>query len=142
LEGKGEEKITNKLEYGPQVAGKAITAAVPQYVGDCLHFEDFVVDKGVDKDTKAKLVEVGVRAWFQQHPDPQTGVTWPAKSRLIPAKFIEFRKRMGENGYFSLNEKGLHDYLRVQDELLRSGSEDLRRWKDEIDKKRNSKGEN
>lgn len=137
LEGKGEDKITNKLEYGPMVAGKAITAAIPQYVGDCLHFEDYTIEVGVDKDSKAKLLETGVRAWFQQHPDPQTGVNWPAKSRLIPSKFLEFREKMGKYGYFNLNEKGLGEYLRLQDDLLRSSSEDLRRWKEEVDKKRN-----
>jgi hypothetical protein len=137
LEGKGEDKLTKGLQYGPAVAGSAITAAIPQYVGDCLHFEDFTEEGANDPlNPKQKLIETKVRCWFQSHPDTQTGVMWPAKARLVPAKVAEFKKRMGPSGYFILGEKSLRDYLLVQDELLKSSVDDMKKWKEEMDRKR------
>lgn len=134
LEGKGEEKVTKGLQYGPSVAGSALTASIPQYVGDCLHFEDFMEDKGIDPNNpKQKLTETGVRVWFTSHPDTQTGVMWPAKSRLVPSKVEEFRKRIGPNGYFILGQKSLKDYLFTQDELLSKSSDEAREWKMKVD---------
>lgn len=134
LEGKGEDKLTKGLQYGPAVAGQAITAAIPQYVGDCLHFEDYEADLGLDPlNAKQKLTEVKVRAWFQSHPDSQTGVMWPAKSRLVPSKVVEFKKIMGTNGYFNLGDKSLRDYLRAQDQLLASSTDEAKKWKEQID---------
>lgn len=143
IEAKGEDKILGKLEYGPMAAGSAITAIIPTYVGDCLHFEDFLEEKGIDPNNpKQKLVEPGVRVWFTNHPDPQTGVVWPAKPRIVGSKFHEFRERMGENGYFILSkDRNLGSYLALQDELLSSSSEAARSWKAEIDAKRNMNNE-
>lgn len=135
LEGKGEDKITKSLTYGPATAGGAITAAIPQYVGDCLHFEDFQVDKGKDKDGQ-KIVETQVRAWFTSHPDPQTNLMWPAKARIIPAKIDAFKKIMGESGYFNLNMKSLYDYLMAQDSMLSAGTQDVIAWKAKMDEQR------
>lgn len=134
LEGKGEDKLTKGLQYGPAVAGSAITAAIPQYVGDCLHFEDFLEEGKVDPtNPKQKLVETKIKAWFTSHPDPQTGVIWPAKARLVPSKVPEFKRLMGEPGYFVLGEKSLYDYLKVQDQLLASSSDEARKWKEAAD---------
>jgi hypothetical protein len=140
LEGKGEDKLTRGLQYGPLVAGQAITAAIPQYVGDCIHFEDFSEDKGKDPNNAGqKLIELGVRAWFSSHPDTQTGVMWPAKSRLVPSKVEEFKKRMGPQGYFLLGNKSLRDYLYTQDDLLKSSTEEARKWKAQVDASRKQK---
>jgi len=137
LEGKGEDKLTKGLQYGPAVAGNAITAAIPQYVGDCLHFEDFTEEKGADPNNpKQKLIEIGVRVWFTSHPDTQTGVMWPAKSRLVPSKVEEFKTKMGKNGYFILGSKSLKDYLKIQDEMLASSSDEAKSWKQQIDEAR------
>ncbi len=136
LEGKGEDKLTKALTYGPATAGGAITAAIPQYVGDCIHFEDFQVDKGTDKDSGLKLKDTQVRAWFTSHPDPQTGVMWPAKCRIIPSKVEEFKKLMGESGYFNLNQKGLYEYLSAQDSLLTAGTQEIIEWKAKVDEAR------
>ncbi len=141
LEGKGEDKISKSLTYGPATAGGAITAAIPQYVGDCIHLEDYQVDLGKDaegvprKDTK-------VRAWFTAHPDPQTNVMWPAKCRIIPSKINAFKSKLGPNGYFNLpqdqenikpGEYNLYDYLRAQDEVLSAGTKDILEWKNKVD---------
>lgn len=135
LEGKGEDKLTKALTYGPATAGGAITAAIPQYVGDCIHFEDFQVDKGKDKDGM-KLVETQVRAWFTGHPDPQTNVMWPAKCRIIPSKVEAFKQIMGPSGYFNLNDKSLYDFLKAQDDLLTAGTQDIIAWKAQVDQAR------
>jgi hypothetical protein len=142
LEGKGEDKLDKQTKYGPLVAGSAITAAIPQYVGDCLHFEDYQEEKGKDPlNEKQKLSELRVRAWFQSHPDSATGIMWPAKSRLVPGKMEAFKKRMNApNGYFLLGNVGVGDYLRAQDEMLTLGTDDARKWKEEIDAKRKGLG--
>lgn len=137
LEGKGEDRLTKVLQYGPEVAGSALTASIPAYVGDCLHFEDYTKEVGVDpQNPSQKLVEPGVRAWFQAHPDSQTKVMWPAKTRVGEGSVEEFKKLMGPSGYFDLKTKGLGDYLRVQDELLKKSTESLRAWKLEMDERR------
>lgn len=137
LEGKGEDKLTKQLQYGPMVAGSAITAAIPQYVGDCLHFEDYMVETGSDPaNPTQKLKELRVRAWFQQHPDVQTSVMWPAKCRLVPSKVQAFKDIMGKQGYFDLENKSLRDYLLAQDEMLSSSSNEAREWKARIDASR------
>ncbi len=138
LEGKGEDQLSKVLQYGPLVSGKAITAAIPTYVGDCLHFEDFTEDSGVDPlNPKQKLVEGKVRVWFTQHPDSSTGTTWPAKPRIVGDKYQEFKKRMGSNGYFVLSDSThLGTYLALQDEILETASDAARKWKAEVDKKR------
>lgn len=145
LEGKGEDKLTKALTYGPQVAGNAITASIPQYVGDCLHFEDFDIEVGVDpNNAKQKLTQANVRAWYTAHKDVQTGVMWPAKSRIVPSKVEEFRKLMGGEGYFILGDpkkpgdKTLYSYLKAQDEMLKSSSDELTEWKKRIDAARGS----
>lgn len=138
LEGKGEDKISKETQYGPLVAGSAITASIPQYVGDCLHFEDYSEEVGVDPaNPTQKLKELRVRVWFTQHPDTKTGVMWPAKARLVPSKVQAFKNIMGKSGYFDLNKKSLKDYLFTQDEMLSSSSDAAREWKASIDASRN-----
>ena len=137
LEGKGEDKLTKALQYGPMVAGQAITAVIPTYVGDCLHFEDYTSDVGVSKENeRQKLVESRVRIWFTQHPDPQTGVMWPAKPRIVGSKYQEFRSRMGKDGYFEWKPGALGEYLTVQDEMLASSTNEAREWKARVDAER------
>ncbi len=137
LEGKGEDKLTKGLQYGPAVAGSAITAAIPQYVGDCLHFEDYVEEGQADPaNPKQKLIETKVRCWFQSHPDVQTGVMWPAKARLVPSKVPEFKRLMGESGYFVLGQKSLRDYLYTQDRMLDTSTDEAKKWKEQVDQAR------
>jgi hypothetical protein len=120
-----------------------LVAAIPTYVGDCLHFEDFKVEKGTDPlNPKQKLNEEGVRVWFTRHPDVNTGMMWPAKARVVPEMINEFRKKLGASGYFVLGdnkEPDLGSYLRLEDEMLGQGVEKALAWKKMIDEKR--KGE-
>ncbi len=142
LEGKGEDKFTKDVSYGPDTAGSALTASIPAFVGDCLHFEDYKKEAGTDPaNPSQKLVELGVRAWFQSHPDSNAAnkAMWPAKTRVASDMVEEFRRQMGPAGYFDLKQKSLGDYLRVQDELLAKGTERLKAWKEALDKKRGEK---
>jgi hypothetical protein len=139
LEGKGEDKLTKALQYGPAVAGQALTASIPQFVGDCIHLEDYNAQLKVtdQANPSQKFIDQRIRFWFTSHPDPQTGVIWPAKPRLIPAMVAEFKKRLGENGCFDLTlEQHLGTYLRTQDELLLRSTDDARKWKEEADARR------
>jgi hypothetical protein len=43
---------------------------------------------------------------------------------------------MGPSGYFLLGEKSLRDYLKAQDQLLATSTDEAKKWKEEIDKKR------
>lgn len=140
LEGKGEDRITKAFQYGPQVAGSALTASVPQYVGDCLHFEDYEEEAGTDPtNPKQKLKKYGIRVWFQSHPDILNNATWPAKTRVIAEQAEKFQKTFGPSGYFDLKEKSLYDYFMAQDKFLHAGTESVLSWKAEIDAKRNNK---
>jgi len=47
LERQADDTITNLPVYGPQVAGKALTSAVPQWFGDCLGTQIHIDDKGM-----------------------------------------------------------------------------------------------
>lgn len=138
LEGKGEDQLSKILQYGPLVAGRAITASIPTYVGDCLHFEDFTEETGVDPaNPKQKLIEGKVRVWFTQHPDTSTGTMWPAKPRIVGDQYASFKQRMGPSGYFVLdNNVNLGSYLRLQDEILQTASDSARVWRAEVDRKR------
>lgn len=138
LEGKGEDSISKVLQYGPLISGKALTASIPTYVGDCLHFEDFTEPVGVDPaNPSQKLFESKVRVWFTQHPDVQSGVMWPAKPRIVGDKYEQFKQTVGPNGYFILGPTAnLGTYLAAQDEILETASADARAWKEMIDKKR------
>ena len=102
IEGKGEDRISKQLQYGPAVAGSALVASIPTQVGDCLHYEDFVEETGAEG--KQKLVESKVRIWFTQHPDTLTGVTWPAKPRIVADKYEEFKKRIGPKRVLCLGQ--------------------------------------
>jgi hypothetical protein len=147
VESKGEDKLTKVLTYGPMAAGSAITAIIPTYVGDCLHFEDFVESGGADPgNPKQNLVRSRVKVWFQQHPDSQSpNIMWPAKSRIVPAKLGEFRAKVGANGYFVLPDAeagkpvdthgGLYKYLKAQDELLGASTADKLELKKRLDEK-------
>lgn len=143
LEGKGEDRLTKTTTYGPAVAGQAITSVIPTYVGDCLHFDDYLADAGVVKvdDKDMKLVSGEVRVWFTQHPDPITKIMWPAKPRVVADRYAEFKKRLGEHGFFNLTgDKNLYNYLKVQEEMLQASGNELKLWKEAMDLARAGKG--
>lgn len=145
LETRGEEEDTKKTIIGPAVVGKAVTAQVGSWVGDQIHMEDYFVnvpdptDKppaGVDpKLYKARMMqETRVRAWFIRHPDPLTGMLFPAKPRLAPDQIPELLK-VFPGGYFVPTvHEGLDVYLDTVDSLQRKSSQSLKEWMAEQDR--------
>jgi len=109
-EGKGQDDFSKQLVYGPAAVGTAATARIPPYVGDLFHHDIVEVGSG-----SAKSIEV--RAFLQPHPDPQTKVMWPAKTRLRPSIVKQVMERFPE-GYIRLGlDSGIDQYFRVQDEI-------------------------
>ena len=73
---KDEEKIGGEMSYGPAVAGRARTAKVPGWVGNCLHATKEPDDAGHTRH----------RLWLTNHIDPRDPYKYPylAKHRGTP----------------------------------------------------------
>lgn len=127
-EGKGSDDITNQMVYGPATVGKAITDRIPSEVGDLLHF--YATPVG---GNRAKLE---IRCFMDKHPDTQTQVLWPAKTRLQPEQLEEFNKRWPERSFSLTLDQGIEQYLRFQDETRLQTGATATEWKASIDKAR------
>lgn len=146
LESRTEEDDRTTV-YGPQVAGKKATNLIPSWVGDCLHSQGYSVEKSIEvpdpKDPKKKIastvVETLVRTYFIKHPDPLTGIMFPAKPRVTPEKIPELMK-VYPGGYFepTLTE-GFDKYLKVVDSLTGAQAEAVAKWREEQDRKRKAR---
>jgi len=145
LESKGEEQDRTTV-YGPAIIGKAATPKAPAWVGDCLHFETALVPRVTMMDVKGpdgkmakveeKVFDTVVRAYFMRHPDPKTGIHFPAKPRVPPEMWPELLKAF-PGGYFEPGlEAGLDHFLEVEDSLLLSSGDRLKKWREEMDSKR------
>jgi hypothetical protein len=74
-EGKGVEKETGAMLYGPGVAGQALTAKLPAELGVLFHCQ-------TDKSKEGNLL---YRAYYTKHSDQQNPmVMWPANPRIVP----------------------------------------------------------
>ena len=65
---------TNVAVFGPKIAGNAKTPEVPSWMGNCLHTEIGVDDKGNRKH----------RLWMVNHNAPGTNIPYLAKTRAEP----------------------------------------------------------
>lgn len=96
LEGVGRDEA-GRAVYGPMAIGKALTDSIPAMTGDLWRFE---------------LREGKYKAWFTHHPDPQTGIQWPANLRLnygLKEWFEKYPQGYMEHGVFA--GRSLVDYL-------------------------------
>ena len=117
LEGVGKDEA-GRAVYGPMAIGKALTDSLPAMTGDLWRFE---LDNGVYK------------AWFQHHPDKQSGVQWPANLRLdhgLEEWFSQYPNGYMEHGIMA--KKSLVDYLTFYEEM--SGDKAIQAYKDEVEK--------
>jgi hypothetical protein len=141
LESKTEDD-DRSTTYGPAISGKKATSQAPAWVGDLLHAQDYTVERVVDdidpKDGKPKkntLLETEVRFYFVKHPDPATGIPFPAKPRVTPERIADLLKKW-PGGYFVPSpEHGFDTYLQVCDDLAaeQGQSEPLRKWREAQD---------
>lgn len=128
--------------YGPQVAGKKATNLVPSWVGDCLHSQSYPVEvtvqvpePGTGKLVDSKVIETTTRTYFMKHPDPNTGIMFPAKPRLTPEKWPELKK-LYPGGFFEPGlTEGFDKYLSVVDQLSTSQAGVMTEWRRKIDQK-------
>jgi len=141
--------------YGISVPGKAIGPLVPTWIGDLLHAQDYAVTKVVKGPAPGKpgeLVDVEVvdtvcRYYFKRHPDPTTGIMFPAKPRVAHNQVRRLEQRF-PGGYFEPSpEHGFDLYLKALDELAEEGGkgvgsgpgggpdDTLRKWRERQDAK-------
>lgn len=141
LESKTEDDDRSTI-YGPAIAGKKATNLAPSWVGDLIHAQDYNVERLVDdidpktqKPVKNVLLETDVRFFYRKHPDPATGIPFPAKPRVTPEKVGELEK-IFPGGYFT-SEHGFDGYLEACDKLAAEQleSDPLKKWRAEQDAK-------
>jgi hypothetical protein len=142
LESRTEEDDRTTI-FGPQIAGKKATALVPSWVGDCIHSQDYPVER----QTKVKdevtgevkeisRVETLVKSFFVKHPDPGTGILFPAKPRITPEKYAELLKEYPGGYYVPTVDRGFDRYLQTIDRLTRSQTDSVAEWRRSVDAKR------
>lgn len=146
LESKTEDDDRSTV-YGPQIAGKKATAQVGSWVGDLIHSEGYAIHKtvqvknpitGVLEDSPT--VETHVRSYFIKHPDPVTGILFPAKTRVTPERINDLLGKY-PGGFFTPNkEEGFDRYLHTVDELQRGQADSVRAWREAVDAKHGRAG--
>jgi hypothetical protein len=126
--------------YGPAMPGKIATAQCGPWFGDLLHGQDFPVPRTVKvqdpadpaKQVDQTTIEVAVRYFYRKHPDPQSGILFPAKPRCAPGKIAELEREFPGGFFQPTTEWGLDRYLAAVDRLAEdaSKSESLMGWRE------------
>ena len=147
-EKKAEDQKTKATEYGIAVPGNAVTSLVPTWIGDCIHAQDYQVRRmvqvpkigGKPSETEdIEVVDTVCRYYFKKHPDPVTGVMYPAKPR-VSHSFVREIEKVFPGGFFvPTPEAGFDTYLRALDRLVAQGvvkeDETLKKWRAKMDAK-------
>lgn len=139
LETRGEEEDTRKSIVGPAVIGKAVTSQVGSWVGDLLHADDFfesvpdpshkLTDDQKKLGAKQRTMEVvRRRVWFMRHPEPTTGLIFPAKPRVAPEMMPKLLEAFPGGYYEPTHEHGIDRYLEVVEGLQDKAATDLKEW--------------
>jgi hypothetical protein len=127
----GEDAVSGKIR-GPALVGKKGTAKIGRKVGMMIHADSISNTKpGVVKEAETTQV----RYYFISHPDTNNPLlTWPAKPRVDSEIIPELLKKF-PGGYFCPSTKygsGIDYYLKIEAELSSKGSDDLKKWRDNI----------
>lgn len=142
LEAKGEDE-DRSTTLGPALPGRKATAQCGPWFGDLIHGQDYAVPRDVEvpdpldktKQVMQRIMDVEVRMFYRKHPDPQTGLIFPAKPRCAPERIAELEAQF-PGGYFSptVND-GLDRYMEAVDRLAAdaSKSESLSNWRQRAD---------
>jgi hypothetical protein len=134
LEARGEEDETRKTIIGPAVIGKAVTGQVGTWVGDLIHAEDYYEDmpdpshKPKQGEKQRTMQVTKARYWFIRHPDPLTGLLFPAKPRVAPELIPELMK-IFPGGYFEpTTSAGIDAYLKAVDAIQAKATGSIKEW--------------
>lgn len=148
LESKTEDDDRSTI-YGPAIEGKKGTSQCGAWVGDQIHAQDYPVPTTMKVPNIATgiaeeqtVIETRVRFFFKKHPDPSTGIMFPAKPRVIPEKVKELDRRF-PGGFFQPTpdgENGFDAYLDFLDTLTVGQTDSLRGWREKMDRKLGRKG--
>lgn len=113
---------------GPMIVGKAKTPAVQKYFGMVLHIDGYVDAK--DKTTTTRKI------WFTRHPDLTiNNIYYPAKV-TIPLQQVEKLMTKFPGGFIIPTPTfGIDALLDAEVELQSAETNNLRAWKEEIDRK-------
>ena len=142
LESRAEEDDRTPI-YGPQIAGKKATALIPSWVGDCIHAQGTNVRTSVQvpdpsdskKTVEQELISAVVRMYFVSHPDPVTGIRFPAKARVSP-EAVPLLMKKWPGGYFEPGlEHGFDEYLATVDELNAHQKNAVDEWRRKVDER-------
>ena len=142
LESKTEDDDRTTI-FGPAIAGKKATAQCGSWIGDLVHAQDYAikVERQVPDPSDAKktitaaTVETTVRFYWKKHPDPTTGILFPAKPRVTPERVRELEQAF-PHGYFESDAEGGFDrYLHTVDRLASAQTDSLKGWREKADSK-------
>lgn len=131
---------------GVAAPGKAISALIPTWIGDCIHAQDYQVER---KATMAKLggkageteevatMDTVCRYYFKKHRDPLTGIVYPAKPRVTHGAVAKLDKLYPDGFFVPTPDHGFDDYLKALDKLAAesAGSDSLKGWRERADQK-------
>lgn len=136
LEAEGEDG--SERIVGPALIGKAVNSKIPQWVGECIHFDQVAVEEKEIPGAKTSRIKEQVlefRGYFRPHPNLTNGRIHRCKPRVPPEKIEELNKKY-PHGYFVLEPtKGLDEFLRFEEQLMDESSQTLSDWRKEIDAK-------
>lgn len=143
LESKTEDDDRSTI-YGPAIEGKKGTAQCPSWVGDLIHAQDFQFPRTIKVPNPSGsgdpidqiVMDVVVRMFYRKHPDPSTGILFPAKPRITDAKVDALEQRF-PGGYFEPKKDGTDsfgEYLLECDRLSAGQADSLKDWRQRTDK--------
>jgi hypothetical protein len=144
LESKTEDDDRTTV-FGPAISGKKATSQCGAWVGDMIHAQDYPVPRTVqvpdpqnaNQTLPQTIIDTAVRYHFKKHPDPATGIMFPAKPRVTPEQTAELDKRF-PGGYFEPKTDGsdsFAEYLRTLDRLAGQQADTLKGWRERMDAK-------
>lgn len=136
LIGLGEVRGSDSTEsvYGPEAIGKAITASVPSWVGDCIHLDHIQADREEPGGIVRRYTQLV--GWFMPHTGAQNATEYLAKCRLPPEDFPKLLQKYPK-GYVPIGfTRGIDLYLEEIDSISKSSLQATLEWKKQADSRR------
>jgi hypothetical protein len=124
LVGKGEDKRSKTIVYGPKSAGDATTFEIPSWFNDCFYLD---VDSYSTKEGELTVAHEDRRGWWKKHLDPETLIPYPAKVRFMP-EYMPLLDKKWPQGYIPLQPTAgldkFYKFSRSVTKLVKSGKTD------------------